>query len=140
MNESKLNGKALLISFIVISIYIVIYETVFHGTCMKSIYEATASSWRPKAEMESMIHWLMLGQIIFAAAFTIIFAKGYEGDGIAEGIRYGLLMGVFVAAPNLIWYAVAPYPGIMISKWMFGALIEMTIGGVILSFTYKAKE
>lgn len=35
---------------------------------------------------------------VFAFFFTFIFAKGYEGKGVIEGIRYGIYNTLFTSS------------------------------------------
>ena len=76
----------------------------------------------------------------FFDKFSLFFLRGYENAGLAEGIKYGAMMGVFFCAPNLIFYAVQPLPGILVAQWCFGGLIEITLAGAILASVYRLNE
>src|SRR5262245_1590449 len=91
----------------------------------------TADFWRTQDDMSNHMHWMILGQIIFAFLFCYVFTKGYENRGIGEGARYGWWIGLLFAAPNLIMYAVQPLPPILYVGWAVGFLIEATIAGMI---------
>jgi hypothetical protein len=44
--------------------------------------------------------WMMwvIG-FITSFPFVYIFAKGYEGKGVMEGLRFGFVIGIYVAIP-----------------------------------------
>ena len=121
-------------------IFIFFYEWIFHGVVLKETYLQTANLWRPESDMGSYFIWLTLGQILFSIIFSLFFLRGYENAGLAEGIKYGAMMGVFFCAPNLIFYAVQPLPGILVAQWCVGGLIEITLAGAILASVYRLNE
>jgi len=83
---------------------------------MKAANQQLEGLWRP--DMESKI-WLMYVFGAFVALlFTFIFVKGREGKGLAEGVRYGLIMWMFVTVPmNVAWWVMLP---IRIPSWSAG--------------------
>lgn len=56
---------------------------------MAGDYEATKQLWRPMEEMKVWVFYVVYAFVAFF--FTLIFSKGYEGKGIMEGVRYGVL-------------------------------------------------
>ena len=113
------------------------YEWLLHGVILEPFYLETPDLWRTCAAMGNHFHWLVLGQMIFAFLFSYIFTKGYENRGIAEGARYGWWIGLLLAAPNLIMYAVQPLPALLVMGWSVGGLIEGTLGGMVLAAIYR---
>ena len=60
---------------------------------------------RPEAELMGNLPigfaFLLLGFF----AFAYVYAKGYEGgDGVVEGIRFGVLVSLIVVGFGLIWH------------------------------------
>lgn len=113
------------------------YEWVLHGVVLKPLYMETSDLWRTDTAMCEHFHWLVFGQGIFAFLFGYIFTKGYEGRGIWEGARYGWWIGLLMAAPNLVMYAVQPLPPLLIVGWSVGGLIEGTLAGMVLAAIYR---
>ena len=104
-------------------------------------YEATSHLWRPEAEMNSMMWLMWLTGLIWAFLFVYIFIKGYEGRGIMEGLRFGLLIGVFYSLPmSLGTYAVQPMPFSLAVSWLVFGVIEITILGIVTALIYKPAE
>jgi hypothetical protein len=69
-----MNPKSLLITILVAFITVFATDFLIHGVLLAGTYKATASLWRPEAEMMAKMPWMMLGQFLAAAAFTMIFA------------------------------------------------------------------
>jgi hypothetical protein len=130
-----MNKKRLLISIVSVAVFIIISDFVIHGKMLEGLYRETASLWRPESEM--LMGWMLLGQITIGVFFTIIFAKGYEGRGWKEGLRYGLLMGAFSVGPIFIQYSVSPIPCELALAWAATALVQSIISGIIVAATYK---
>jgi hypothetical protein len=118
-------------------IFVFVYEWLLHGVILQPLYMETPDLWRTQADMCNHFQWLVLGQIIFVFLFGYIFTKGYEGLGIAEGARYGWWIGLLLAAPNLVMYAVQPLPPLLVIGWSVGGLIEGTLAGMVLAAIYR---
>ena len=125
------------LSAIAVFVFIFIYEWLFHGQFLMADYTATAALWRGQAEMMANMGWLSLGQALFAVLFAVIFTKGYEGRGVAEGIRYGFLIGLLLTGPTLVRYAVEPIPATLAIKWILGGLIEAIGSGIVAALVYR---
>lgn len=132
-----LNIKSLTITVFVVFAYIFISDMVIHGFILDSTYQATPELWRPKAEMQSFMPWMILGQFLIAKFFVVLFAKGYEGTGFHEGIRFGLYVGLLITGTYLIQYAVSPLPCNLVLAWIGFGLVQSILGGVIAAFVYK---
>lgn len=131
------NKKSFALSVIVMLVFIWVTDFVIHGVLLKGLYEETASLWRTPDEMNAHMIWMLIGKILIAKYFVFIFVKGREGKGIAEGVRYGLLMALFAAGPCFIHYAVTPMPMNLLWAWVGGAVAQYMIGGAIIAKIYK---
>ena len=115
--------------------FIFVFEWLFHGVLLQATYDRTAYLWRPKAEC--VFPAMLAGQLLLAVFFSYIFTRGYENKGIAEGTRYGFLIGLLFVPNNLIFYAVQPLPLDLVIKWIIGGMIEMTAAGAVLAAVYR---
>ena len=130
-------SKRLLIHSGVVFLVFAIYGFVVHGIMLEDIYAQAPGLWRPQAETEALIHWILIANAIMAVAFSMIFAKGYENRGLGEGLRFGLLIGIFLGSVNLIFYAVQPST-LNLTIITFLADVGMTVaGGLALAAVYK---
>lgn len=130
--------KKIWVGAIVVFILFAVLDMVVHGMLLASLYESTKELWRPQAEIKMWI--LFVNYAFIAYFFTLIFSKGYEGKGIAEGVRYGTYVGLMVALPmGYGTYAVMEIPYAMAIQWFIYGLIEFILCGVALSFVFKSK-
>ncbi len=126
----------------VVAAFVVIFATEFviHHVWLSPIYKAHESWWRPEAEMQSLMGFMFLAQVSLAALLTLIYSKGYEAGkgGLIQGFRFGVLMGLLLMLPSsLMHFVVYPYPFSLISNWLMGGVIEITLAGMVIGALYK---
>ncbi len=131
------NLKRLTAAIVAVFVYIFISDMVIHAWLLAGAYAATASAWRSQEQMQAFFPWMLFGQFIIAKYFVILFAKGYEGKGIPEGVRFGALMGLFCIGGNFIQYSVYPISLTVVLSWCALGLLQSILGGVIASLIYK---
>ena len=69
--------------------------------------------------------------------FTLIFSKGYQGKGIAEGLRYGLYIGILMATPMAYAsYAMYPIPYSLALQWFLYCTVQSILLGVLVALVY----
>ena len=122
--------------------FIVIFALDFliHGVLLKYTYEVTSYVWRSELEIGRMRWLLVLGQLVFSLVFAWFYTKGYEHrkSGLRQGIRYGLYVGVILAAyESLSWYVVLPIPMVLSLFWLGGAVIKAVCAGAVVGLIYR---
>ncbi len=132
-----MNNKTFWIGFVVIFVVMQAYGYVVHEVMLSDTYESLASMFRPQAEMMDMMWMMMLGSALILLLFCYIFTQGYEGKGVAEGVRYGALMGLFISIPVADQYVVYPLPGDLAVIWFCVGVIGFIISGAIFAAIYK---
>ena len=130
-------NKRFCLGFVVIAIFVVIYEWIFHGGVLAGLYEATASIWRPAESMGAFMPWMMAGQLLFAFVFCLLFVCTRCQTNIKDGASYGLLIGLLMSAASLIYYAVLPIPFELLLWWVVGGIVESVLAGIIFALIYK---
>ena len=136
-----MNPKSLIITIIVAFVTVWMTDFLIHGLWLAGTYKATASLWRPESEMVAHMPWMLLGQFLAAAAFTLIFAACVaEKRCINCSIKYAASMGIFAGAGQIIMYAVEPYPGLLVAKWFFAGIVQAVLLGVIVHKVYKPAD
>ena len=89
----------------------------------------------------SMLWIFHVGSLILAFLFTYIFVKGYENKGILEGVRYGIIIGLFANIPYAFYeYAMYPLPLSLCLQWFIYGMIEFIICGIIAAGIYKPNK
>ncbi|MDA2928035.1 hypothetical protein MYX78_12545 [Acidobacteria bacterium AH-259-G07] len=119
-----------------IVVYVVyqILGFLIHEVILSGLYESLANLWR--SDEKTWIIWLT--GLLWAALFTFIYTKGYEGKGVMEGVRYGLWIGLFISIPmafNL--YAVLPVPASLALQWFIYGTLQIIICGTVLALVYR---
>ncbi len=138
MNLTKgVNLKKAVIAIVAVFAYIFVTDIFIHGIALKGLYAATASAWRPEAEMQANILWMCIGQFILAKYFVWIFAKGYEGKGVMEGVRFGALMGLFVVGTYFVQYAVQPITLEILAAWSVLGTVQSIGAGAVAALLYR---
>jgi len=117
---------------------LVILGMVIHGVLLSSTYSTMEGMVRPEAEMKMWIIFVV--DAVVAFLFTLIFSKGYENKGIAEGVRYGAYIGVmFGISMGYGSYASMPIPYYLALQWFLYSIVEYIICGVALAMVFKTK-
>lgn len=117
-----------------------VLEFIFNYFCLKGIYAQTASLWRPEAEMMKLMPYYWIASFVVSFIFVYIYTKGYETkpSGFGEGLRFGLLMGLFTVLPMItITYATMPVPLRLPLDWFATGMAEYLIVGAVVGLIYK---
>jgi len=136
-----MNWKKLIIAFIVVFVVFQILGFVVHQVLLGETYQELEDVWRSEADMMSKMWVMWVTGLIFSFFFVYIFARGYEGKGIMEGVRYGLIIGCFYTIPAVYGqYVVYELPYSLILQWVIYDFIILVITGAVMTFVYKPAE
>jgi hypothetical protein len=109
-----------------------------HAVLLKDIYMQHAASMRPEAEAGAILPIGFGFALVGFFAFAYAYAKGYEGGGAQEGIRFGVLVGILLCCFSAIWdYMVWPISVTLAALWMVDFLVEFALYGLIVAMVYK---
>jgi len=135
--------KKVWIGFIYVYLFIEIADFLIHGVLLSSTYTALLSQvpglYRPESDQKIWIYFVI--GLFFAFFFVFIFSKGYQGKGIAEGLRYGLYISLMTALPAAYAeYAMHPIPYSMTLTWFCSDTIKLLIAGIIVAMVFGGKQ
>lgn len=130
--------KKVLITTIVTFAVTMAFDWLFHGKLMMADYTATASMWRPEADMKAMTDVCILYHAVLAfgvAGLYCYFSKHTECGGACpgKGIRFGFLLGLILGISQFAGYIWMPIPLAMALKWLGGSIAWGVITGYVLS-------
>jgi len=129
-------GKRILLGGIVVFILWSLVDFIIHGVILRGTYEATASLWRPMAEMKMGLMYAVI--FIAALAFASIYGWLVGSKSLQTGFRYGLLYGIAVGVGmGYGTYSVMPIPYSMALTWFLGSVLEATLGGLLLGMIIR---
>ncbi len=131
-----MNVKRFFLAAVVVFIVAEVLEFLIHGVILASTYEALKDLWRPDMESKMWIYPVI--GAIWSLLFVYIFVKGREGKGLMEGVRFGVVIGLFVGIPMAYGtYAMIAIPYSLALQWWIYTLIECIVLGVIAALVYK---
>lgn len=135
-----MDKKRWVLTAVVVTVVVSVLEAVFHGVFLKDSYAMTASIWRPMADMSRLMPIGWLSTIFISFILVYIYHRGYEGKTgkLAEGLRFGLIIGLFTAIPMAVWsYIVWPMTLALAFWWFVIAMIDMLAAGAVIGTLYK---
>lgn len=120
-----------------IAVFAVIFglDYLVHHIVLVEMYNNTAEIWRAP---DRMIMWPMFaGQILFALIFVYLFTRNYEAKGMGEGFRYGLYIGLILAAMHIGAYAYLPVPLALVLAWIAASMVKCILLGFVAALVYR---
>ena len=113
-----------------------VLDYLIHNVMLQGLYAETKHLWRP--DMASKMWIMQVDSLVTSFLFVYIFTKGYEGKGIMEGFRFGLIVGLFTSLPmGYGSYAVMPIPYELAFKWFLYGTAETIVVGMIAALIYR---
>ena len=133
-----MKNKKVWVGAVVVYALLSVLEGVIHGQLLASEYAKMPNLFRP---LEEIMFWLLsVTYAIVAYFFTLIFSKGYERKGIAEGVRYGVYVGFMMAIPMAYFtYATMPITYALALQWFLYRMLEFILCGVVLAWIFGMK-
>ena len=90
-----MNVKRFVLGFVAVFVASQVLGFVIHQVLLGATYASLADVWRPEAEMMAKMWMMWITGGLWTVLFCYIFTRGYEDKGIMEGLRFGLLIGLF---------------------------------------------
>ena len=127
------------IGFLVVFLATQIFEGLINFYVLDPTYSQWSHLWRPIAEVK---FWMLpFTGMFFSFFFVYIFSKGYEGRGLAEGIRYGFYIAMMVSLPHAYGtYALMQIPYSVALQWLVYNSLEYILAGLLLAIVFKSGQ
>lgn len=116
-------------------------DLALYTALLQDLYRQTAAVWRPMPELERLIPLLWAGMAVSTLFFTLLYAQGHGRNkaGVAQGMRFGLYMGLFYfTLYGAVSYVVLPIPMVLAAWWFLGGLVEYVAAGAVVGWMYRA--
>jgi hypothetical protein len=116
-----------------------LYGFLMYGTLIAPEFAKYPGVYRSNEAGMAFLPLMFAGVFVAILAAAIIYAKGYEGgNGLAEGGRFGVLLGLFV----VFAFSGVNYATLIINKKLAGmtaaaAFVEWAVVGVVVGLVYK---
>ncbi len=110
-----------------------------HEVLLEGDYRALGEGVRSVEEFTARIPLLYLGNLVFALAFCLVYAKGYEAgkNWVGQGARFGLLMATLLAPVAIAVYVAFPLPSSLAVKWIGLGYLQMVITAWVVAGIYR---
>lgn len=135
-----MNIQRLLIA--IVAVYLLLWglAVLFYDILLADQFGPMRALMRPEHELSGNMPWEMLAGLVQVAVFCYVFTKGREGGGIAEGVRYGFLIGLLLAAVQFVWTLSLPLSLVTAALVGIVALVMWTVAGAVLAAIYRPAE
>lgn len=124
---------------IAVFLTIELLNILVHAVILSSAYQATTSVWR--TDYSAKVWIAIVNTLVTALFFTFFFLKGYEGKGVAEGVRFGFYVGfwlnMFTAFGTYMMIAI---PASLAMQWFAFGMVEYILAGIFLALIVGALE
>lgn len=107
-----------------------VMDFIIHGVLLKPTYDATATLWRPEAEMKMAL--MSLVTLIFSICFVMIYALWIEVKSTLRAVQYGLIFGLATGVSmGFGSYSYMPIPLSLAWSWFAASLAEALVAGLL---------
>ncbi len=132
-----MNTQKYIIASVGTFVWMMLYGFVMYNFVLADYMASVTPEGVARAADSQNLIAVSLGALIQAFALGYIFTKNYEAKGVGEGVRFGLLIAIFVAGMYTLLYGVMNFS---LAGTIAGTAVDgvMYIGaGVVLSLLYK---
>jgi hypothetical protein len=134
-----MNYARLVLAAVAATVFDALYGFLVYGMLLAPEFARYPGVYRSNEVGMAFLPLMFAGLFIAIVAATIIYAKGYEGgSGVAEGARFGFLLGVFVAfAFAGVNYGVLNIGRKLAVMVAAAGFVEWLVIGTIIGLVYK---
>jgi hypothetical protein len=127
------------VSVVVLFIWTMLAGMVVHGILLGPDYTALTNLYRPEAEQQGNMLWMVIAHVSMAIGLTWVYRMGKEErPWLMQGVRFGIaiffLMNLSI---YLIYYAVQPMPGMLAVKQICFDGVAGILTGIITAFVNR---
>ena len=116
-----------------------VFGFLIYGMLLAHQFEEFPAVYRPMATQGKYLPILFAGILLAMIAAAYIYAKGYEGgSGAAEGVRFGICMGLFAAGyAAIVGYSLTNIDHYLGAHLAIANFAEWTINGTVIGLIYR---
>lgn len=135
-------NKKYFIAWIVIFVVWMTGSFLLHGLWLGSTYEAMTNVYRPAAEQEKLMPFMLLAHVMLAGGFVWIYQRGRENIAwLPQGIRFGVIIALFASIPSyMIYYTVQSMESSLAVKQIVGEGALLLLLGALVAFLYRSES
>ena len=128
--------KRILLATVAIFIAWQLLDMLIHTVILSGAYQATASMWRPMAEMKMGLMWAV--GAIAAFCFAAVYGWLVRPKSLKAALFYGLLFGIGGGiSMGYGTYSVMPLQYVLAFGWFAATLVESVVAGVLAGWIIR---
>ena len=134
-----MNYSRLALAAVAATVFDALYGFLVYGMLLAPEFAKYPGVYRSNEAGQAFLPLMFGGLFLAIVAAAVIYAKGYEGgSGVAEGARFGFLLGVFV----VFAFAGVNYAVLIINKKLAvmaaaAGFVEWLAIGTVIGLVYK---
>jgi len=134
-----MNLKKFFLAFVVVFVVGFLLSFVIHGVMLHDDYSKLPNLLRTEQDAQGYFPYMILANVLYSLALVWIYAQGVSAKPwLGQGMRFGLAVWLLTAVPTyLIYYAVQPWPAVVICKSIGFDLVRTTLIGVSAAAIYR---
>jgi uncharacterized protein DUF1761 len=134
-----MNYRSLAIAAVVAWIVDSIYGFLVFGLALKSEFERYPAVFRSFDAVNSMLPLMFGASLVAMFLLAYIFAKGHEGGpGLQEGLRFGVVFGLFMFfSMSISTYVIYNIGRKLAVETACAGFVETLLMGVVLGLMYR---
>jgi len=121
-------------------IFVFIFEYIVHAILLKDIYSTTSFLWRAEDVMIQYFHYTAMSQFLFTAAMVYMFHSLSKEFSFIEAFRFGVFVGLAIAAINIGTYAYMPISFKLSILWAMASIIKCVGTLFVACILYNKKK
>lgn len=110
-----------------------VFGFVVHGLLLEGDYAASPQLLRTQEDANRHFVYMLVGFACSSAALVWIYDRGIQSrPWLCQGLRFGFAVWMLTSLPwFLTYYAVQPWPGVVVAKQISFELVTVLLMGVI---------
>ncbi|HXH94461.1 MAG TPA: hypothetical protein VNN25_22985 [Thermoanaerobaculia bacterium] len=121
-------------------VYFMLGGLLFAATPLTDEFRKYPAVYRTPESMKGVIPFGIVGMLLSMAALSVLYALVYRGGrGLAEGARFGMLVGAFAVGSFVLHNYVNLNIGLKLTvEQAVAYFIQWTVTGIVIGLIYKA--
>ena len=134
-----MNLKKFFLAFVVVFLAGFTLNFIIHGVLLQGDYSQLPNLLRTEQDSQNYFHFMILANVLYSLALVWIYAQGVsDKPWLGQGVRFGLAVWLLTAVPTyLTYYAVQPWPAVVICKSIAFDLVRIVVLGVVAAALYR---
>ncbi|HEY2796907.1 MAG TPA: hypothetical protein VGK26_03380 [Thermoanaerobaculia bacterium] len=114
------------------------YGFLINGMLIRDHYQPYSAVYRSADALAGYAPFGLAGTLLAMLSLAMLYAKGYEGgSGAAEGVRFGALIGIFVACTHVVDnYVTLNIGGRLAAELAVAAFFQWIAVGLVVGLVY----